>query len=98
MNDSKRNAWHPAACSAIELELHQWRNELSYKTEHQLNREPLRIDIIVVKKNSELQINNDIARIFKRYNVIEFKSPKDNLSIDDFYKVNAYGCLSASSR
>ena len=29
----------------------------------------------------------------RRYNVIEYKSPTDNLSIDDFYKTLGYACL-----
>ena len=29
----------------------------------------------------------------KKYNVIEYKSPEDNMTIDDFYKTVGYACL-----
>ena len=34
-----------------------------------------------------------IGHIMKKYNVIEYKSPDDNLTIDDFYKTVGYACL-----
>lgn len=36
---------------------------------------------------------NNIGRIFRKHNIIEYKSPKDYLSIDDFYKVYGYTCF-----
>ena len=38
-------------------------------------------------------IQKNIGRIFRQYNIVEYKSPDDYLSIDDFYKVYAYCCL-----
>ncbi len=32
----------------------------------------------------------NIGRIFRKYNIIEYKSPVDYLGIDDFYKVYGY--------
>lgn len=29
----------------------------------------------------------------KKYNVIEYKSPEDSMTIDDFYKTVGYACL-----
>jgi hypothetical protein len=29
----------------------------------------------------------------RKYNIIEYKSPKDGMNIDDFYKTNGYACL-----
>ncbi|MDR1278884.1 MAG: hypothetical protein LBK02_09040, partial [Treponema sp.] len=37
-----------------------------------------------------------IARIFRSDNILEFKSPGDYLSVKDFLKVYAYGCLYAA--
>lgn len=34
-----------------------------------------------------------LAGILRRYNIIEYKSPDDTLSVDDFYKVTAYAGL-----
>jgi hypothetical protein len=43
-----------------------------------------------------LVIDKNRARIFKRINICEYKSPEDRLSVKDFYKVYAYACLYAA--
>ena len=59
-------------------------------TEYQLTDEPLRIDVLVIKKLKDIQINRAIGKIFRKYNILEYKSPTDYISIDDYYKVKAY--------
>ena len=39
------------------------------------------------------KVKKNIGRIFRKYNIIEYKSPDDYLSIDDFYKVYGYTCF-----
>ena len=34
-----------------------------------------------------------IGKIFRRYNIVEYKSPDDHMDIDTYYKVNGYACL-----
>ena len=58
-----------------------------------MSKEPLHIDLLIIKKRTDAVIQNEIGRIFRGYNVIEFKSPDDNLTIDDFYKTIGYACL-----
>ena len=79
--------------SAIQLDLDKYRGHLEYETEHELNRQPLRIDLVVVKKDAGLVIEEGIASAFRGHNILEFKSQRDGLSIDDLFKVIAYGCL-----
>lgn len=86
-------AWHPAFCSAAEFDLRAEKENLFFEPEHNLSREPLRMDLLIIKKNTDTASNNDIARIFRKYNVIEYKSPGDSLTIDDFYKTLGYACL-----
>lgn len=71
----------------------KYRGHLEYETEHELNRQPLRIDLVVVKKDAGLVIEEGIASAFRGHNILEFKSQRDGLSIDDLFKVIAYGCL-----
>ena len=47
----------------------------------------------MVKKEKERRIRKNIGRIFRTHNVIEYKSPTDYLSVDDFYKVYGYACF-----
>jgi hypothetical protein len=89
--------WHPAFCSAAEYDLRAERENLQFDSEHSLSKEPLRMDLLIIKKNTDEPSSNDIARIFRKYNVIEYKSPDDGLTIDDFYKTIAYACLYKAS-
>lgn len=66
---------------------------MTYETEHQLNHEPLRIDLLVVKKNREVRIANELGAVFRGYNIMEYKSEEDSLSIDTVFKINAYALL-----
>lgn len=85
--------WHPAFIAAMELELKQNRNDLIFEKEYNLNTKPLEIDLLVIKKNASVQIASEIGRIFRRHNILEYKSPEDHLDIDTFYKTLAYSCL-----
>ena len=50
----------------------------------------MQIDVLIIKKDSEKNIQKNIGQIFRKYNLIEYKSPGDYLSINDFYKVLGY--------
>jgi len=88
--------WHPAFLQAIQMELLDYREYLEFKYEYQLTSEPLRIDLLIIKKPRELAINKNIARIFRSDNVVEYKSPEDYLSVKDFWKVCSYANLYAA--
>lgn len=86
-------AWHPAFCSAAEFDLRTEKENLHFESEHNLSKEPLRMDLLIIKKNTEEVSKNDIAKLFRKFNIIEYKSPGDSLTIDDFYKTLGYACL-----
>ncbi len=46
--------------------------------------------MLVIRKDKDVQIDNPIGAYFKKYNIVEYKSPDDGMSIDDFYKVIGY--------
>jgi len=85
--------WHPAFAAAIQLEFKDYKDHLDFKIEHQLTAEPLRIDVVVIKKLDDIEIDKTMGKIFRKYNVMEYKSPTDYFSIDDYYKVRAYAYL-----
>jgi hypothetical protein len=91
-----RLKWHPAFLQAMQMELFDYRDYLEFKYEHQLTAEPLRIDLLIIKKPKDLAIDKNIARIFRSDNIIEYKSPEDYISIKDFLKVYAYANLYAA--
>jgi hypothetical protein len=87
---------HPAFVQAIKLELEPYLDALEFIAECQLTSEPLEIDMVIIKKASDLVIEKNIARIFRKINVLEFKSPDDYFSVYDFYKVLSYAFLYAA--
>ena len=91
-----RTSWHPAFAQAIENELEECQDALTFETEHQLTTEPLKIDVLIIKKKKNVIIKKNIARIFRLYNVVEYKSPKDHVTIEDYHKTHCYSRLYAS--
>ncbi len=85
--------WHPGFVAAINLELAGNRDDLIYEKEYNLNTKPLEIDLLIIKKDSHVCIKNEIGWLFRGHNILEFRSPKDHLDIDSFYKASAYACL-----
>jgi hypothetical protein len=91
MADNKdKTMWHPGFYGAVEVELWQNKADLEFEREYNLGKEPLRTDLLIIKKHADVQIENEIGHIFKRFNIIEYKSPDDAMSIDDYYKTIGY--------
>ena len=95
--EKKLLQWHPAFYASIQIELSGEADKLIFEREYNLGTKPMLIDVLVIKKNSEDRIQKNIGRIFRKYNIVEYKSPEDYLSIDDFYKVYGY-CYFYKSR
>ncbi len=85
--------WHSAFYAGIQIEFEKEADKLIFENEHQLGTDPMRIDVLIIKKCTEEQIQKNIGRIFRDYNIIEYKSPEQYLSIDAFYKVLGYACF-----
>ena len=92
MTDGKLQ-WHPGFSAALRVELEEELDELCIEDEHMLSKKPMQIDVLVVKKKGEQPIRKNIGRIFRKHNIIEYKSPEDYLSVNDFYKVYGYTCF-----
>ena len=91
---AKKIQWHPAFYAAAELELKENIKELDLISEYHLSKEPVRIDLLIIKEeNADKVMKNEIGHIMRKYNVLEYKGPGDELSIDTFYKTLGYACL-----
>jgi hypothetical protein len=80
----------------MQLELAQYGDALQFSPEYQLTAEPLRIDLIIIRKVRDVAIDKNIAAIFRAHNILEFKGPGDYVSVNTFYKAYAYACIYAS--
>jgi hypothetical protein len=85
--------WHPAFLEVLKLDLNDYLDEIEILAEFPLTTEPLRIDCVVIKKTKNLHIKKKFAEIFRGWNILEYKNPRDHVSVNDFHKVYAYACL-----
>ena len=89
--------WHPAFGAALRITLQDEMQYLEMHEEYLLSKKPLQMDILIIKKLRDVQIKKTIGRIFRKHNIIEYKSPDDGLSVNDFYKVYGYACIYQSN-
>jgi hypothetical protein len=81
--------WHLLFQLSLEEAL-QKLGELEIRSEFSLSTLPMRIDFIIVQSDLELLIHHPIAQQFRKYNIIEYKSPDDRLHPNDFHKGKIY--------
>lgn len=89
----KKLQWHSAFYAGIQIELEEDAGNLIFENEHQLATKPLGVDVLIIKKRKEKPVKKNIGKLFKEHNIVEYKSPDDSLSIDDYYKVMGYACI-----
>jgi len=95
-NEGERISWHPAFFEAIQMELDEYGKDLEFIDEYRLTTEPLRIDVMIIKKARDITIKKNIATIFRNVNILEYKSPDEYVSVNDFHQVYGYACLYCS--
>ena len=93
MSEIRKIQWHPAFCSAIRLELREDKEFLEYFNEYNLNTKPLQIDLLIIKKLCKTELRNEIGKIFRKHNILEYKSKDDSMNVDTFIKVIGYACI-----
>ena len=95
MEQERKNAlqWHPAFYADMQIEFQEESHKLMFQNEYPLSKKPMLVDILIIKKRAGEKIQKNIGRIFRTYNLIEYKSPTDYLSVDDFYKAYGYACF-----
>jgi hypothetical protein len=96
---NERRPFHNAAFDVFchRLRKYQESGDVTLIDEFQLSRGPLRIDVLIIKKNRNIVLELLWARFFRKYNIIEYKSPVDGLpNIAAFDKLNGYARIYAS--
>ncbi|MCL2225096.1 MAG: hypothetical protein FWB96_09050 [Defluviitaleaceae bacterium] len=85
--------WHSAFFAALQAELIDYLDVLEFHQEYPLNEQPLRIDAMVIKTPPGMVIKKNIAEVFRGHNIIEYKNPKESLSVSNYIKTIGYACL-----
>ena len=89
--------WHDGFHASLQIELQREPAHLEFYSEHELYKKALRVDTLIIKNSDDTPVQKNIGKIFRKYNLIEYKSPDDYLSINDFYKAYGYACLYQSN-
>ena len=89
----EKDHWHPGFLGAVELDFRSYKNDLDFDDEHTLSKESIKLDLLIIKKDRSIAITNQIGNIFRGHNILEYKSPDDGITIDDYYKTMAYAYL-----
>jgi len=77
--------------AGLMLSLRKYRDRFVVRRNLKLNAKPREIDVFIIDKLSDIEpIDNDIARIFERHNIIELKNPEEPLNIDVIWKGISY--------
>ncbi|MDR2577692.1 MAG: hypothetical protein LBC70_02635, partial [Chitinispirillales bacterium] len=82
--------YHDAAFSAFSYLLREYveNGDVTLQDERRLSKQPLKIDIMIIKKKRDVEIETSWGRIFRGHNIIEYKSPVGSLvSLSVFNKV-----------
>lgn len=92
MAQEAKTQWHPAFCATMELICERWKGALEFQAEFQLGTKPNIIDMLIIKKQPDVVLDRAFVENFRAFNILEFKSPDDDLNIDSLAKGIAYAC------
>ena len=90
--EAGRIEYHYGFYGAIRAEYESSGVEMEYLQEHELGDKPIRLDMLVIRQNVT-PLADPIGSFFRIHNVLEYKSPEDGLTIDDFYKAQGYALI-----
>ena len=85
--------WHEAATCAFQIALRDYSDILEYITEYVHGKNYHRIDLLIIKKLSDVIIPKNIALIFRTFNLMEIKGLGSSVSTDTYYKMIGYAGL-----
>ena len=93
LEETELTQYHHGFYAAMKVEYDLRKAPVSYDQEKELGEKPVRLDFLIIKTDEGAVLTDPIGKFFKPYNLFEYKSPRDSLSIDDFYKAQGYGLI-----
>lgn len=85
--------YHPGFIGGLGVLLWKYREKIDIDPEKWISKQGIRMDVLILKKDPEVVLDNDMCRIFRGHNILEYKRPDDDLTIDVFAKLMAYAYL-----
>ena len=94
MNITKENTVY---CDALKIELATTDTNTGYKPDNCMYMRPVAAYLLAILKSPDIEIQNDIGKIFKGHNIIDYTFLRGEPDIDHLYKTIAYASLYKSS-
>ena len=82
--------YHPGFVAACKLIWDPKKYDLEFYSEHAVTVEPIRTDLLILKRKPETVLPDEIGDFFRTYNFIQFKSESDKFTSDDVFKELTY--------
>ena len=87
------NDWHNLFYSSFNIDLHKYLKGYSIERENILGIQPPRADIVLRLDKIPGNPGLDVFKFFRKYNIIEFKSPDDSLNEATLWKTIGYAAF-----
>ena len=94
MDITKQNTVY---CDTLKIELATTDTNTGYKPDNCMYMRPVAAYLLAILKSSDIEIQNDIGKIFKGHNIIDYTFLRGEPDIDHLYKTIAYASLYKSS-
>ena len=90
MAEEHRTDYHAGLVAALKTKYDDQFNFMETIKEIILGEKPPRLDAVVLKKDPDQHLTDEIGCFFLEHNVFEFKGFGDGISINDIFKVEGY--------
>ena len=85
------NDWHSWFYILLNIVLHRFKNDaVKILREVVLGAMPPRADFVVIEEGEIVDLGLDVFKFFRKFNILEFKNPDDELSDSVLWKVVGY--------
>ena len=69
--------YHYGFYAATHAEYHAFRGVLDFLQEQELGVEPVKLDMLIIRQDEPNPLKDPIGKFFRKYNILEYKSPED---------------------
>ena len=94
-NEDLYNQYHPPFREAMIQIFEHDTCKYTYKKEYPINSLSNKFDLMIIKKRRDSVSGKGLGKIFRKYNIFEYKSPGQSLGVREYHIVMAYANLYA---
>ena len=88
--DDSNIDWHAGFFSALRLDLSEDLDKLEIIKQVEVTQMPIILDVLIIRRFKNIPLVSDFDKIFKIYNIVEYKSQDDRLDINNLWQLLAY--------